>query len=309
MKILFVSRIKNGKANPFVYEQGEALKKYHNHDIKHYLIEKGGLSGYFNSSLEILKIYKKEGFEIIHAHNGLAGLSASFSKIFSFFKIKLVITFHGTDINDVNERKLSVIASKIADYNILVSSFMKRVIPKNSEIIPCGIDMDVDVEELSKVRDSLGWSLDDFVILFSSSFDRKVKDPEFAFQVIDQLRKETNTSIQFLELHGLNRSQVNAYMQGANLLLMCSISEGSPQVVKEAILNGLPILSNDVGEVRSICKNINGCFIEPKIVDDFVWRIKEIIKKPMRISEKEKIEEFDNKIISDQIDQIYHKTK
>ena len=58
MKILFVSRIKNGKANPFVHEQGEALKKYHNHDIKHYLIEKGGLSGYLSSSLEILKIYR-----------------------------------------------------------------------------------------------------------------------------------------------------------------------------------------------------------------------------------------------------------
>lgn len=309
MKILFVSRIKNGSVNPFIFEQGEALKMHNGHDIRHFLIKKGGIFGYIDSSLKILKLYNKENFDLVHAHNGLSGFSASISKILSFYKMKLIITFHGTDINNEKERKLSYLASKISDFNILVSSFMKMYISKNSEIIPCGIDMEVEIADLNFVRNQLNWPLNEFVILFSSAFDRKIKDPEFAFQVIDRLRNETDIPIRFLELNGLTRDQVNQYMQASNLLLMCSFSEGSPQVIKEAILNRLPVITNDVGEVRSICNNVDSCFIVPKTVEEFLNVIKKLVTNPVRILNNKEVLKFDNKVISSDISKLYEKIK
>ena len=85
-------------------------------------------------------------------------------------------------------------------------------------------------------------------ILFSSSFDRKVKDPGFAFHVMEELKSSLNKNVLLVELKGFSREQVSDLMQASDVLLMCSISEGSPQVIKEAILNGLPVVSNDVGE-------------------------------------------------------------
>jgi glycosyltransferase involved in cell wall biosynthesis len=306
MKILFVSRMKNGDVNPFIFEQGESLKKYKGYDVQYYLLDKGGLIGYLISSLKIWRLNEKLGFDIIHAHNGLSGLAASFSKMLSFFKMKLVITFHGTDINNSKERKLSLLASKIADANILVSSQMLQYFSENSEVIPCGIDMDIDFQDSEDIRRELCWAENEFVILFSSAFDRKVKDPEFAFKVIELLKKETKTPIRFLELNGLNRKQVNQFMQAANVLLMCSVSEGSPQVIKEAILNRLPIVSNDVGEVKSICEGVDACFIIPKEINTYAEIIKKLVDKPLRIKNNENVvQDFDNKKISQKIIEVY----
>ncbi len=306
MKILFVSRKKNGSVNPFIFEQGESLKKYKGYNIHYYLIDRGGLMGYLISSLKIWSLNKKQRFDIIHAHNGLSGLAAAFSKMLSLLKMKLVITFHGTDINNRKERKLSLLASKISDANILVSSQMLQYFSKNSEVIPCGIDMDIDFQNTRDIRKELNWMDNEFVILFSSAFDRKIKDPDFAFEVIESLKEETKTPIRFLELNGLNRKQVNQYMQAANVLLMCSISEGSPQVIKESILNRLPIVSNDVGEVTSICEGVDACFIIPKNVNTYVKTIKRLVEKPLRIKNNENvILNFDNKNISNKINEVY----
>jgi glycosyltransferase involved in cell wall biosynthesis len=306
MKILFVSRMKNGSVNPFIFEQGESLKKYKGYDVHYYLLERGGVMGYLISSLKIWRLNKNQKFDIIHAHNGLSGLAVAFSKMLSFFKMKLVITFHGTDINDSKERKLSILASKISDANILVSSQMLRYFSENSEVIPCGIDMDIDFQNANDIRRELDWGEKEFVILFSSAFNRKVKDPDFALEVIAKLKKETKTPIKFLELNGLNRKQVNQFMQAADVLLMCSISEGSPQVIKEAILNRLPIVSNDVGEVKSICKGVDACFIIPKNVNTYIKTLKSLVQKPLRIKNNENvILNFDNKSISKKISKVY----
>jgi glycosyltransferase involved in cell wall biosynthesis len=308
MKILFVSRMKSGSVNPFIFEQGESLKKINGFEVHHYLLEKGGLIGYLTSSLKIWKLSKKQRYDIIHAHNGLSGLSAAFSKILSFLKMKLVITFHGTDINNTKERKLSLIASRISDANILVSSQMMKYFPGEAEVIPCGIDMDVEVRNILEIRRELNWAQNEFVVLFSSAFDRQIKDPEFAFEVIGLLKQQTNTPIRFLELNGLNRPQVNQFMQAANVLLMCSISEGSPQVIKEAILNRLPIVSNDVGEVKSICKGVDACFIVPKDKISYVKTLMYLLDNPMRIDNNESvILNFDNKVISNKINKVYEK--
>ena len=59
----------------------------------------------------------------------------------------------------------------------------------------------------------------------------------------------------------LPKTLMPVYMSAADVLLMTSESEGSPNTVKEALACGLPIVSVDVGDVRETVEGVEGCWI------------------------------------------------
>ena len=77
------------------------------------------------------------------------------------------------------------------------------------------------------------------------------------------LHHTPNTSIKLIELKGYNRDQVNALMYNCDAFLMTSKTEGSPQVVKEALACGCPIVSVDVGDVAERTSGVEGCYVVP----------------------------------------------
>ncbi|NOH36095.1 glycosyltransferase, partial [Vibrio chagasii] len=48
----------------------------------------------------------------------------------------------------------------------------------------------------------------------------------------------------------LSREEIKLKLEKCNLLFLSSLREGSPQVVKEAILTGLPVVTTNVGDVN-----------------------------------------------------------
>lgn len=76
------------------------------------------------------------------------------------------------------------------------------------------------------------------------------------------------TELELKELKGFSRVQVNQLMCAANCLLLTSKTEGSPQVIKEAMACGCPIVSVDVGDVAERVSGVEGCYVvrtrEPK---------------------------------------------
>ncbi len=125
------------------------------------------------------------------------------------------------------------------------------------------------------------------LILFAGAFSNPVKDIRLAEEVIDQyttlnsdlpnpskggairvseyplsegVRGSRCQSI-LLSLQHYTRTEVNWLMCAADCLLLTSRSEGSPQVVKEAMACGCPIVSVDVGDVRERVEGIEGCYV------------------------------------------------
>jgi len=308
MNIVFVSRSHSGQPNPFVAEQAHSVVKNHRVSVEHYLIENGGISGYGKAIFELAKVIKSKSIDIVHVHNGISALAVILSKFLFFRSMTVITTFHGSDLNEKFKRPYSVIASRFSSHNILVSKKMGHFLDGDYSIVPCGIDIDIELIYRDCTRKEAGWHPNDFIILFSSSFRRKVKDPEFAFKVVQDFSKSSMRNVRFIELEGYNREQLTRLMQAADALILCSTMEGSPQVIKEAILNSLPIVSNDVGDVAEICHGVDNCFIVSKEVSTFVERLEHIANNNMRIQDRSSvIKNYDNKIIAYKLFEIYRK--
>ncbi|MFD2247994.1 glycosyltransferase family 4 protein [Pontibacter ruber] len=287
-------------------EQADNLMKNYNIHIEHFLIQKGGVMGYLKAVLQLKEYLNKNRVDIIHVHYGLWAFIAVLSKILTLHNYKIVITFHGSDINKSSERKIGLLASRFASHNILVSPKMAKYFRKKSTVIPCGIDTDVDLCFRDATRKKYGWSEDDFVILFSSSFSRKVKDPEFAFRIVEAFSTTTTRPVKFIELKGYSRNELTCLMQAADVLLLCSVSEGSPQVIKESILNSLPVLSNNVGDVDLICEGTDNCFIIDKKIEKYIECLKVLSSSKARVMNRDHvIMNFNNNLISQKIYSIY----
>ena len=116
------------------------------------------------------------------------------------------------------------------------------------------------------------------LILFAGAFDNSVKDVALAEAVI-KLNSDSPFPLRegacaysesplsegergsLIELRGFSRSTVNRLMCAADCLLLTSRQEGSPQVIKEAMACGCPIVSVDVGDVRERIERITGCAV------------------------------------------------
>ncbi|WP_158859265.1 glycosyltransferase family 4 protein [Lunatibacter salilacus] len=306
MKVLFVCRSYNGLAKPFILEQANSLHEYFGVEIQFFFIEKGGIRGYLLAAFRLVQFLRKNTINLIHVHYGLSALPVIFTKLFFLRKEKIIITFHGSDINKLSERYFSLLASKFSAFNILVSTQMEKFFSQRYAIIPCGIDIDIVTNYREMVRMEKGWGEMDFIVLFSSSFDRKVKDPDFALKIMKKFENITKKNVHFFELKGFNRAELTKLMQAADAMLMCSFREGSPQIIKESILNSLPIISNDVGEVKSICKGIDNCYVVEKRVKNYVEVLQELSNSPARIKNRNPLlTRFSNKNIAAEIFQIY----
>ena len=161
----------------------------------------------------------------------------------------------------------------------LHSTLTEAFTPKNT-LLPCGVNIPQpwtelqhqQVEQLT-LNQWVQSKLDKEIkyVLFAGAFDNAVKDPELAKSVIAVYNSSFANSqspiadrqIELIELKGYNRDQVTALMYNCHALLMTSKTEGSPQVVKEAMACGCPIVSVDVGDVAERTSGVEGCYVVP----------------------------------------------
>jgi len=257
MKILVVCKYKaniKSHISPFVSEQVEALKKL-GCETEYFQINGKGLSAYFKAVPQLKKRIKEFKPDVIHAHYGLCGLTANLQRT-----VPVVTTYHGSDINNKKARYFSKFAIRHSDFNIFVSQRTVDIVKplrNKYRLLPCGINIEeFNFIDKADARKMMGLQADRKYILFASSFDNQVKDPFLAISACNMVSEAT-----LLEMKGYSRQEVTALMYACDALLMTSRSEGSPQVIKEALACGLPLVSTDVGDVSWVTKDIDGCFV------------------------------------------------
>lgn len=117
-------------------------------------------------------------------------------------------------------------------------------------------------------------------------------------------------NVELLELKGYSRYEVTLLMCAADAFLMTSLSEGSPQVIKEAMACGCPIVSVDVGDVRERTEGVEGCYVaNTRNPEDLAQLLKKALTFGNKINGREKIiaDGLDNKFVAARLMDIYKK--
>jgi len=284
---------------PYIVEQIETISRIYEIKYDYFLIKGRGIFGYISNLIPLYRSLRKGDFDLIHAHYGLSG----FLSILQPF-VPVVITFHGSDFNLKKNRMFSLVARRFADASIFVSKKMLCGL-KNSgrdSVIPCGVDFEM-FTPLDKLecRAKLGLDPAKKFVLFPSSFSNGIKNYPFARAVVDSLDCE----VELLELKSRTREEVNLFLNAVDLIILTSFSEGSPQVVKEAMVCNCPIVSFDVGDVKEIIDGIKGCAIASNDIIEFADAVKDVLMTGARTDSRTKISNFDNKSIANRVFNIY----
>ena len=263
-------------------------------------VSRKGIRGYLKTLPDLRRKIREWHPDLIHAHYGLCGLLANLQR-----KVPVVTTYHGSDINNPRVFLLSRIAIHLSSFNIFVS---QRIIDKASPrkhfaLIPCGINLDdYPLMDKSEARERMGLDPDRKYVLFSGAFDNTVKNAPLAKAAMDLV-----PDAELLELTGFSRMQVATLMQAVDALLMTSFTEGSPQVVKEAMACGCPVVSVDVGDVRDVTDGVAGCFVTDRDEESLASAIEEALRFGRKTSGRDRIigKGLTNDLIARRIIDVY----
>jgi len=284
----------------FIYDQIEAVCRLDSTISYDCFFVKGkGIGGYYNNLALLKEKIKEYSPSLIHAHGGHVGLLCCLQR-----KVPVVVTYHGSDINLTASRLVSTAASVLCSKNIFVSRKLVKKMPfksKSWEVIPCGVDPDVFFP-LAKplAKKELEVQENDNYILFSSSSENKVKNYTLAKNAMNGIGVE-----HLKEIRNRSRAEVNLLLNGAELLLLTSFSEGSPQIIKEAMACNCPIVATDVGDIRELIGDTEGCYIASFDQNDVAEKIKLALAFGKRTNGREKIGHLDNRIIVGKIAEVY----
>ncbi len=236
----------------FVMQQVEQLRLLgHQVDVLHFEGYRSKLE-YVKAAIQVRKQTRSVKYDVVHAHYGVTGIAAVFR-----FDTALVITLHGSDVLLGRlERVISRQVCRFADAVVAVSKQIAARVP--GEIIPCGVDLNrFQQKGRAEARQRLGLALDKKYVLFPFSPSRRVKRFELATAAVNRLAAH-GLNVELLSISQVPNGEMPWYYSAADVMILCSDSEGSPTSVKEALACNLPVVSTDVGDAKEIGEGIAG---------------------------------------------------
>ena len=301
MRVLFVSsgNSVNG-ISPIVKSQGNSLI---NQGVKvdFFTIKGKGIKGYLKNIPRLRKIIKAKGYDIVHVHYSKSAFVASLAGA-----KPLVVSLMGSDIHStVLERSIIKLFNKLYWCKVIVKSkdMKKKVEIQEPSIIPNGVNFDM-FKPISKTesRNYLKWKINEKHILFAANPKRYEKNYKLAKEAFGLLE---NNNIQIHYLSDVPNEKVVYHINSADVVILTSLWEGSPNVIKEAMACNIPIVSTDVGDVRDVIGNTEGCFITTFKPEDVAEKMQKALEFGKRTTGREDIKHLESGIIAKKIIEIY----
>jgi glycosyltransferase involved in cell wall biosynthesis len=217
---------------------------------------------YLTAARRLRHAVRDGGFDIVHAHYGLAGAVAATQR-----RVPVVTTFHGTDALARSERPISWVVARrtrpIAVAPVVADSLGLH----GAAVIPCAVDTELFAPiDRSRARRLLGWPADSAYVLFPAARRDPTKRPKRAdlFDAAVRHVRRRVPGVRAVSLDELSRTQVANAMNAADVMLMTSDREGSPVTVKESLACATPVVSVPVGDVGEVVAGLPGCAITPR---------------------------------------------
>jgi glycosyltransferase involved in cell wall biosynthesis len=282
MRVLFVSSGNNKYGiSPIIHSQGRSLSNF-DINIEYYAIVGKGIRSYLRHIFLLKKFLLNNKFDIIHTHYSLSAFVASIASA-----KPLVVSLMGSDIR-INwiYRKLIIIFYWLYwDKLIVKSDEMKNTLGlKKCIVIPNGVNLSkFKPLDQNTCRTELGWSEDRIHILFLSNPARHEKNFLLTEMALKMLK--TDTEIELHYLSDLPHDQIPNFINAANVAILSSLWEGSPNAIKEAMACNCPIVATNVGDIHWLFGMEQGYFITDFTPEDVAIKLSLAIEYSLKYFE------------------------
>ncbi len=187
----------------------------------------------------------------------------------------------------------------------LATSLNYRLDRDRAHVIPNGVDLD-RFKPMSQdaCREHLGWEWGTHNVLFAGSASNRWKRPGLAEAATAELRGR-GVRVRLRMMSGLPHDQVPTWLNASDLMLLTSIHEGSPNILKEALACGVPCVSVDVGDAATrLAPPRAGRLAKPTPLD-LAEKIGEVLGWPRHSEAIEGIQELSMERIAARIVSVY----
>ena len=239
-------------------------------DVEYFTVVGKGLKGYLKNVMPLTRHIRQKKYDVVHAHYSLSALTATLAGC-----RPLVVSLMGSDIRLGFVFRQAVSFSSLFFWESLIvksKDMQDNIRIKYSEIIPNGIDTDIFRPiEKKTARGRLGWNQDKRHILFAANPSRAAKN----FQLAE--RAMAAGVFRKAELHVLGNvphHDIPVYMNASDVVILTSLWEGSPNVVKEAMACNCSVVATDVGDIRWLFGDEQGYFLTSFDPADVAYKMK-----------------------------------
>ena len=252
-------------------------------------------------------------YDLIHAHMGLSGLVARCQ-----ISLPLVVSFMGHDVTGKTKGSdhipllgrlyqiSSLILARLASAVIVKTAELKQHLKLDSaQVIPNGVDMDLfKPADQAEARRVLGLDQQKKFVLFPYDPHNARKRFDLVQSAVGRARQAV-PELEILRVFGVPQSHMPSYMNAADVLVLASQSEGSPNAVKEAMGTNLPVITVDVGDTAELIGQTEGCHLVSRDCGEIAAKIVEVCRRGMRTRGRDWIARYSMENIAGQVAHVY----
>jgi glycosyltransferase involved in cell wall biosynthesis len=226
-----------------------------------------GSREYIPATRRLRSLLRRQRFDLVHAHYGLAGWCAQLAGA-----RPLIVTFHGTD---VRHPVVGPLSHRLAWRVDLVAAVSRALFEEEdgrpglpavpgSAVLPCGPDLSrFGPSPRADARASLGLDPAGRYLFFPANPNRPEKRHDRAAALA------AACGVELLSGGSIEPEQMPLWLNAANAVLVTSDYEGFGMAAVEALACEVPVLSTPVGVAPFALGGVDGCLCAP--FDPAVW--------------------------------------
>lgn len=261
MKVIFVASGNKsvGTVSAFVRSQYDSLCN-DGIDMILFPIRGKGWKSYLKGIRQLRHTVKQERPDIVHAHYSVCGVVAALATCCT--QTKTVVSILGSfPTKTFKLHWVRFFIKHVWDATLTKSQRTANQLGIDLPVVPNGVNLDqFTLIEHDEARKLCGFDKDKKYVIWCSHPTRREKRFDWAQEAVRLLN---NDNVVLFPVHDKSHDDVVKYMCAADVLLLTSEMEGSPNVIKEAMSCNCPIVSTDVGDVSWVTGGVEGTYVAP----------------------------------------------
>ncbi|MDY0151905.1 MAG: glycosyltransferase family 4 protein [Candidatus Cloacimonas sp.] len=301
MKVLFVCSGNRG-VSPIVKAQADSLIQI-GISVDIFPIIGRGMLGYLKAIPKLNKHVIDTAPDIVHAHYSLCGIVSALST-----RRTIVTSLMGSDVIQSGAMRWIIrffIKHRWIKTIVKSTDMKERIDVTQLVVLPNGVNFEL-FKPLSKIdcKHKIGWDANRRQILFAADPNRTEKNYPLAKQACALCKVP---DIELKVVHGIPQSDLPFYLNAADAVLLPSLWEGSPNIVKEAMACNVPLIATDVGDVRMLFGTIEGYYIAGQTAESLCSSMTELLEDTVVPNGRDRLKELkiDSVSIAEELNSIY----